>query len=331
MTEFATGPSPGSRAGGRPEAIKAVPVRHYGRWVAAVLVLAFAAEIVYTVITAPNLRWEFVGTYLFGRLIREGILITLELTVFAMVLGIVLGVVLAVMRISPNPVVSWMSWFYIWFFRGTPVLVQIFFWYNLNLVLPHIGLGIPGTPIWWQANTNSLISPFLAAAFGLGLNEGAYMAEIVRAGIISVEQGQTEAAQALGMTRLQVMRRIVLPQAMRVITPPTGNETISMLKTSSLAFVAAVPELFTRATQIASANFAVIELLIVASVWYLVMTSILTVGQYYLERYFGRGSQRELPPTPLQRLRRMLVTGHVPPPTPVEPFTPTGRERNRLI
>ena len=149
----------------------------------------------------------------------------------------------------------------------------------------------------------------------IGLNEAAYMAEIVRAGIISVEHGQTEAAQALGMTRLQVMRRIVLPQAMRVIIPPTGNETISMLKTSSLAFVAAVPELFTRSEQISSANFAVVELAIVASIWYLAMTSILTVGQYYLERYFARGSQRELPPTPWQRFKKILFTGHVPPPT----------------
>jgi polar amino acid transport system permease protein len=158
----------------------------------------------------------------------------------------------------------------------------------------------------------------MAAILGLGLNEAAYMAEIVRAGIISVEHGQTEAAQALGMTRLLVMQRIVLPQAMRVIIPPTGNETISMLKTSSLAFVATVPELFTRQEQISNANFRVIELAIVASIWYLVMTSILTVGQYYVERYYSRGSQRELPPTPLQRFRRMLVTFHAPPPLPEE-------------
>jgi polar amino acid transport system permease protein len=142
------------------------------------------------------------------------------------------------------------------------------------------------------------------------------MAEIVRAGIISVEHGQTEAAQALGMTRLQVMQRIVLPQAMRVIIPPTGNETISMLKTTSLAFVATVPELYTRAGQISQANFAVVELLAVASIWYLFLTSILTVGQYYLERYFARGSQRELPPTPFQRFRQLLFTFHAPPPGP---------------
>jgi polar amino acid transport system permease protein len=302
----------------RPAAIKAVPVRHIGRWVAAVVVLAIAAEIVYTLVTAPNLRWSVVGHFLFQRLILQGIVVTLELTALAMLIGIVLGVVLAVMRLSPNPVVSWVSWIYIWFFRGTPVLVQIFFWFNLALVLPTIGLGIPFTSIRWQASTNSLIVPIMAAVLGLGLNEAAYMAEIVRAGIISVEHGQSEAAQALGMTRLLLMRRIVLPQAMRVIIPPTGNETISMLKTTSLAFVASVPELFTRSQQIASATFQVIELAIVASIWYLAMTSILTVGQYYLERYFARGSQRGLPLTPIQRFRRMLFTFHAPPPSPSE-------------
>jgi polar amino acid transport system permease protein len=315
VTETVSGPSsPGAQTGQRPETIKAIPVRHPWRWVSGAIVLAIAADIVYTIVTAPNLNWSVVWTYLFGRLIREGILVTLELTVLAMLIGVGLGAVMAVMRLSPNPVVSWVSWLYIWFFRGTPVLVQIFFWYNLNIVLPHIGIGIPGTPLNLQAGTNQLINPFLAATLGLGLNEAAYMAEIVRAGIISVEHGQTEAAQALGMTRLQVMRRIILPQAMRVIIPPTGNETISMLKTSSLAFVAAVPELFTRSEQISSANFAVVELAIVASIWYLAMTSILTVGQYYLERYFARGSQRELPPTPWQRFKKILFTGHVPPP-----------------
>ena len=302
----------------RPAAIEAAPVRHLGRWAAAFVVLAIAAGIVYTLATAPNLRWSGVGHYLTHRLILQGIVTTLQLTVLAMLIGIVGGVVVAVMRLSPNPVVSAVSWFYVWFFRGTPVLVQIFFWYNLATVLPYIGFGIPFTTIHWQAGTNSLIAPFMAATLGLGFNEAAYMAEIVRAGIISVEHGQTEAAQALGMTRLLVMRRIVLPQAMRVIIPPTGNETISMLKTSSLAFVASVPELFTRSQQIASATFEVIELAIVASIWYLAMTSILTVGQYYLERYFARGTQRGLPLTPLQRFRRMLFTFHAPPPAQEE-------------
>ena len=309
----------------RPEAIKAVPVGHPGRWLAAIIVLALAAEVVGTIVSAPGLQWSVVGHYLFQGLITQGVLLTLELTVAAMLIGVILGVVLAVMRLSPNPVVSSVSWFYIWFFRGTPVLVQIFFWYNLNSVLPHIGVGVPFTHLTWQADTNTLIPPVLAVILGLGLNEAAYMAEIIRAGIISVDHGQTEAAHALGMRRLLVMRRIVLPQAMRVIIPPTGNETISMLKTSSLAFIAAVPELFTRSEQISNANFAIIELSIVASIWYLFMTSILTFGQYYLERYFARGAQRELPATPIQRFKRMLFRFHEPPPRPGEDVTVLAR------
>ncbi len=291
----------------RPEAIKAVPVRHPWRWVAAALILVAAASVAYTIATAPNLEWDQVGYWLFHHSVQLGAVGTLVLTVFAMVIGIALGIILAVMRLSPNPVMSTVSWLYIWFFRGTPVLVQLFFWWNLPLILPHTGIGIPFTSIGWHTDTVKLISPFLASILGLGLNEGAYMAEIVRAGIISVEHGQTEAAQALGMDRLQVLRRIVLPQAMRVIIPPTGNETISMLKTSSLAFITTYGELFRVATEISSFNYRIVELLIVASIWYLSFTSVLTVGQYYVERYFARGSQRELPPTPLQRFRRMLV------------------------
>ena len=282
------------------------------------VVTVVAIEAVYTVATAPYMRWDIFGQYLFQALILQGVALTLELTIAAMAIGIALGIVLAVMRLSPNPVMSVVSWFYIWFFRGTPVLVQIFFWFNVAIVLPYVGVGIPGTNIGVQESTNVLITPLMAAIFGLGFNEAAYMAEIVRAGIISVEHGQTEAAQALGMTRLMVMRRIVLPQAMRVIIPPTGNETISMLKTTSLAFVASVPELFTRAHQISSSNFAVVELLFVASMWYLLLTSVLTVGQYYLERYFARGSARELPPTPFQRLRRLLFTYRLPVPGVVD-------------
>ncbi|MBV8301450.1 MAG: amino acid ABC transporter permease [Candidatus Dormibacteraeota bacterium] len=294
-----------------PEAIKAIPVRHPWRWVAAVVVLAITAQVIGTVVTAPDLHWEVVGQYLFNQRILQGVLLTLLLTVGAMLMGIILGTILAVMRLSPNPVVSTVSWFYIWFFRGTPVLVQIFFWFNLNTIIHHVGVGIPFTNIGISGDTNTLISPFLAVLFGLGFNEAAYMAEIVRAGIISVEQGQTEAAQALGMRRLQVMQRIVLPQAMRVIIPPTGNETISMLKTTSLAIVVgSVAELATVADQISTVNYRIIELFIVISLWYLLLTSILTFGQYYIERYYARGAQRQLPPTPLQRFRRLLFGFH---------------------
>ncbi len=274
------------------------------------VILAVTGGAVYQVATAPRLQWPVVGDWLFHHSIVLGALGTIELTLLSMVIGIALGVVLAVMRLSPNPVVSSVSWFYIWFFRGTPVIVQLFFWWNIQLVLPHIGIGIPFTPIGWQADTVKLITPFLAAVLGLGLNEGAYMAEIVRAGIIAVDPGQIEAAQALGMNRMLVMRRVVLPQAMRVIIPPTGNETISMLKTSSLAYVVTFRELFYTTQLISSYNYKVVELLIVASIWYLAFTSVATAGQYYVERFFARGASRQLPPTPLQRLRQAFFPVH---------------------
>jgi polar amino acid transport system permease protein len=243
--------------------------------------------------------------------VLDGLVVTLELTVIAMAIGIAGGVVLAVMRLSPNPLISGASWLYVWFFRGTPVLVQLLFWSFISALYPKISLGIPfGGPELVSGDANRIITPFVAAILGLGLNEAAYMAEIVRAGILSVEEGQNDAAQALGMTRLQTMRRIVLPQAMRVIIPPTGNETISMLKTSSLVSVIAYKELLYSVQLIYAVSFLQIPLLIVASIWYLVITTLLSIGQYYVERRFGRGTSRELPLTPLQRLRRNLAIRH---------------------
>jgi polar amino acid transport system permease protein len=278
---------------GRPEQIRAVPVRHPGRWVAAAIVLVVAVALGRSVATNPRFEWGVVGEYLFDERILEGVRVTIELTVIAMVIGVLLGIVLAVMRLSPNPLVAGASWIYVWFFRGTPVLVQILFWYYIAALYPSIDLGIPFGPSFVHGNANTLIKAFTAGILALGLNEGAYMAEIVRAGIISVPEGQSDAARSLGMSRLQTMRRIVLPQAMRVIIPPTGNETISMLKTSSLVSVIAVGELLYAAQTIYSVNFKTIPLLIVASIWYLALTSVLYVGQHYLERYYGRGFSRE--------------------------------------
>jgi polar amino acid transport system permease protein len=289
-------------------AIEAVPVRHPGRWVVAALTIVLAADIVYSVATNANFHWDVFGQYFTSTRVLNGLVATIELTVVSMAIGIVLGVVLAVMRLSPNPLVAGFSWFYIWFFRGTPVLVQLLFWSFIAALYPKVSLGIPfGGPVLVQGSANAVITAFVAAILGLGLNEGAYMAEIVRAGILSVDEGQTEAAHALGMTRLQTMRRIVLPQAMRVIVPPTGNETISMLKTSSLVSVIAYSELLYSVQLIYAVNFRQIPLLMVACVWYLIVTTILSIGQYYLERYYGRGAARRLPDTPLQRLRRHLV------------------------
>jgi polar amino acid transport system permease protein len=269
-------------------AIEAVPVRHPGRWVAALVVAVIAVLLARSVITNPRFEWGTVGDYLFDSRVLHGVLTTIELTVIAMVIGVLGGALLAVMRLSPNPLVSGSSFFYIWIFRGTPVLVQLFVWNFISAVYPEISFGLP----FLHLDANNLIKPFTAAILGLGLNEAAYMAEIVRAGILSVDEGQSEAAQALGMTRTQTMRRIVLPQAMRVIVPPTGNEVISMLKTTSLASAIAVTELLYAVQLIYSQNYKTIPLLIVASIWYLVGTTILSIGQYFLERRFGRGQSR---------------------------------------
>jgi polar amino acid transport system permease protein len=260
-------------------------------------VLIIAASLVRSAIldTGPNkgFEWVWVGHYLFDSRILHGVLVTIRLTALSMVIGIVLGVIMAVMRLSPNPLVSGASWIYIWFFRGTPLLVQILFWNNIGALYHTIVLGVPfGGPGIIHANANSLIPTSVAVVLALGLNEGAYMAEIVRAGIISVGEGQTEAAQSLGLKRLQVMRLVVLPQAIRVIVPPTGNEVISMLKNSSLASVVAYGELLYAGQLIYSANYKTIPLLIVVSIWYLVMTSVLYVGQYFIERRYGRGFSR---------------------------------------
>jgi polar amino acid transport system permease protein len=284
---------PSDERTGRPEDIKAVPVRRPGRWIASAIVLVVVASIIRSVATNKNFEWGVVGDYLFDPRILHGVLITLELTALSMAIGVVLGIVLAVMRLSPNPLISGSSWFYIWFFRGTPLLVQLLFWNFVAALYPTIDLGIPFGPSFIHLHANSVISGFGAAILGFGLNEGAYMSEIVRAGIISVPEGQTEAAQSLGMSRIQIMRLIVLPQAMRVIIPPTGNETISMLKNTSLVLViGSVFDLLFETSQIYAANFKTIPLLIVASIWYLVMTSVLYVGQFFIERRFGRGFNR---------------------------------------
>jgi polar amino acid transport system permease protein len=277
---------------GRPEDIKAVPVRRPGRWIAAVIVVAVAASIVRSIVENKNFQWHVVGQYLFDSRILHGVVVTIELTVLSMLLGVILGVVLAIMRRSPNPVVSGASWLYIYLFRGTPLLVQILFWYNIGNLFKVIDLGIPFGPSFIHIDAVSAITPFVAALLGLGLNEGAYMAEIVRAGFLSVDEGQSEAAASVGLSRLQVLRLIVLPQAMRVIIPPTGNETISMLKNTSLVSVIAYTELLYSVQQIYSVSFQPIPLLIVASIWYLAMTSVLYVGQYFIERRYGRGFSR---------------------------------------
>jgi polar amino acid transport system permease protein len=269
-----------------------VAVRHPLRWLAAALVLLFGAAIVNSLVRNPRFEWSVVGHYLFDSSILHGVRVTLELTAIAMAIGVSWGVVLAVMRLSRNPLVASAAWIYVWFFRGTPLLVQLLAWNFLSALYPRLSLGIPFGPTFVSGSANSVITTFVAAVLGLGLNEAAYSAEIVRAGLISVSEGQTQAAHSLGMTNLQTLRKIVLPQALRVIIPPIANETIGMLKFSSLASVIAVPELLYSAQLIYSRSFQTIPLLIVVSIWYIAITSLLSVLQYFLERRVGRGYVR---------------------------------------
>ena len=258
-------------------------------------------------LTQPNFNWSEQAKYAFDSSVLAGIRTTLWLTVASMAIGLFIGVVIAVMRLSTNPIVSGAAWLYVWIFRGTPVLVQLLFWANIGALLPMIGIGVPFGPQFVSWKTFDLVPSVMAALLGLGLNEGAYMSEIVRAGILSVDEGQAEAATALGLSRMQTLRRIVLPQAMRVIVPPFGNETISMLKTTSLVAYVPYYELLFSVQNIYTRTYQVMPMLIMASLWYLLMSSILTVGQYYIERHFAKGATRNLPPTPIERLRRTLA------------------------
>jgi polar amino acid transport system permease protein len=264
-----------------------VPRQHWGRWAVGTAAVALFAWLVVVVVFNDNIRWNRVAEYLFDGRILDGVVVTIWISVLATVVGLALGVVLAVMKLSVNPVLRWLSTLYIGFFRGTPVLVQLIFWYNLAFLFPYLTLQVPFTQIGVRWDTNDVMTGFTAAMLGLGLNLAAYFAETVRAGIQAVDRGQTEAAMAGGMTSLQTMRIIVLPQALRIIIPPTGNEFISMLKTTSLIIVVAGDDLMTKTSQIYKQNNLIIELLIVASVWYMVLTAIATFLQSRLERRFG--------------------------------------------
>ncbi|MEE1737105.1 amino acid ABC transporter permease [Streptomyces sp. BE147] len=285
-----------------PMAIKAVPVRHYGRYVSAVVAIALLAALGYA-FAQGKINWSAIPDYFFDDQILQGVKNTVIITVLAMIIGVVLGVVLAVMRLSKNPVTSSIAWGYIWFFRGTPVYVQLLVWFNLGIVFEYINLG----PIY-KDEWSSFMTPFLCALLGLGLNEAAYMAEICRAGLQSVDEGQTEAAHALGMSHGKTLSRIVVPQAMRVIVPPTGNEVINMLKTSSLAVAVQYTELLRSTQNVSQTSGATVEMLFLAAAWYMILTSILSIGQFYLERYYARGSSRSLAATPFQKVKAGVLS-----------------------
>jgi polar amino acid transport system permease protein len=291
----------------RPDDIRAVPVRHPGRWIAAAVIAVLAAMFVHMLVTNDAFQWRFMVDNMFTPPVLRGARTTLIMTVLAMVLGVLLGIVLAIMRLSPNPVVSAAAWLYVWFFRAIPRYVLLFFCANLGALYATYSLGVPfdrqlrglfgisGDWSFLSLNGNQVFAGFTAGLIGLVLSEGAYMAEIVRAGIQSIDPGQAEAASALGMSRAATMRRIVLPQAMRVIIPPTGNETIAMLKdTSLLIAVPVTTELNFQLRAIGSRTFQVIPLAVASILWYVALSSLLMAGQYFLERRFSRGfGQRE--------------------------------------
>ena len=272
----------------------------YGQWIGAAGFIVLAVGFVQGLATSRNLQWGVVAQYLFNPEILRGVGITILLTVLAMIIGLIIGVVLAVMRLSSSPILQAASWGWIWFFRGVPPLVQLIFWFNLALLFPRLSIGIPFGPQLLSWNTNDVISPFMAAMLGLAFTESAYAAEMIRAGIQAVNKGQTEAASTLGMKRLQTFRRIVLPQALRIVIPPIGNDTISMLKFTSLVSVLAIPDLLFSAQVIYARTYQTVPLLVVASIWYLALTTVLTLAVHLVEdrlkdkpakvfsRFFGR-------------------------------------------
>ncbi len=283
------GTQPVTRPRERNITLRVLPARQGGLRAFGIATLVVILAAIITIAFNENFKWPTVGEYLFDRNILIGISNTLLLTALSMVAGTFLGIVLALMKLSSARQFNLIADGYIWLFRGVPLLVQLLIWFNLAALFPQIGIGVPGTDFFIGFNANELISPFTAALLALTLHEAAYMAEIIRSGILSIDGGQAEAASALGMRPAAIMRRIILPQAMRVIIPPTGNQVISMLKTTSLVSVIALNDLLYSAQIIYSANYRVIPLLLVASFWYLVMVTILTLVQSRVERYFGRG------------------------------------------
>jgi polar amino acid transport system permease protein len=263
--------------------VRPVPLRNVAQWLGGAVLVLFGALFIQILVTSENMKWSVVASYLFDAKILSGLGMTLLLTILAMVLGLSIGIVLAIMRLSSGRVFQTASWCWIWFFRGVPPLVQMIFWYNLALLLPEISIGVPFGPKFVSWNTNDVITPFTAAIMGLAFTESAYAAEMIRAGIQAVSFGQTEAAATLGMTRGQALRRIVLPQALRIVIPPIGNDTISMLKFTSLVSVLALPDLLYSAQMIYARTYQTIPLLIVATLWYLVLTTVLTFAEHAIE------------------------------------------------
>lgn len=271
--------------------LQVVPPRRYGLWIATVVAVVLMALIGWSIATNPAFGWPVVARYLFDPRILAGLGRTLLLTAVIMAIAIVIGTVVAIMRLSDSRILNVFASGYIWFFRGAPALIQLIFWFNLSLVIREFSLTLPGIGTLFSVRTNDVMTPFVAAVVALSLHEAGYIAEIVRAGIKSVAAGQSEAASSLGMNRRLILRRIVMPQAMRFIVPPTGNETINLLKTTSLVTFIAVNDLLYAAQNIYARTFETIPLLIVVAIWYLAVVTILSVGQHFIERHYGRSDR----------------------------------------
>jgi len=283
---------------------RVVPLRHPGRWIATVVVLVVVAQIAHGLVTNPFYQWDRFAYWFLRPVVLDGLLITLEVTAWTAVLGLAGGIVLALARLSRNPVLSAVSWAYIWLFRSVPLIVVLLFLYNFSAIYPELRLGIPFGPAFVTVEESSLATAFVLAVAGLTLNEAAYAAEVVRGGILSVDQGQHEAAASLGMPRGYRFRRIVFPQALRAIIPNYVNQLIGLIKGTSLVFYVSLLDLFGTVQSMASTYPGdVVPLLLVATVWYVILTSVVSVVQFYVERYYARGALRVMPPTPLQRLR----------------------------
>ncbi|MER6778558.1 MULTISPECIES: amino acid ABC transporter permease [unclassified Streptomyces] len=284
-----------------------VPRRHLGRRLSAAAALLVFAMVLVSVVRNEAFQWDVVGRYFTTAAVLDGMLLTLWLTGAVMTLGFLFGTVLAVMRLSANPVLRSLSWGYVWIFRSTPLLVQLLLWFNIGALYPTLGLGIPYGPQLFTVKTVNLLGPTLTAVIGLTLHESAYAAEVVRGGILSVDPGQTEAAQALGLSRRRTLRRIVVPQAMRSIMPTAGNMPIGTLEGTSIVSVLAVHDLLYSVQLVYNQNYQVIPLLMVATCWYVATTTVLSAGQYYVERHYARGTSRSLPASPPRRLRIRLA------------------------
>ena len=259
-----------------------------GTYILVALVVLLLLTVAQEVFTNPNFGWSVVAEYFFSRLILQGLMMTAALTIIVMVVGTLAGLLVAVLRMSRNKFISGTAWSYINFFRGTPLLIQVIFWYNIAALFPSVSLGLPFGPSLAELDTNSLITPFTAAVIALTLNEAAYMAEIIRGGFLGVDQGQYEAAEAVGLAPVGVLS-IILPQAIRIIIPPTANQLITTFKNTALVSVIGLADLLHTAQIIYANNYQTIPLLITASLWFLILTSILGYIQSIVERHYSKG------------------------------------------